>query len=147
MSRRPPPNGSAARTDDRDAAGGALDGRLSVTNLGGLAGLGVVAISYLLVLADAMADSPLVGLAFVAVIVAASAAFGLVARHDRRGWWMALAVSMLALGTFATRRRSPRLGLADVPSFLAGWVRVTSLAAEGTVVAISLWVLLRKHRA
>lgn len=150
MSRRLTRSPSAPPTDGATALGGDLihppAGLIAI----GLVGLSVIIGSYLVALDDAVARSPLIGAAYVIIVLGSFASMNLIIRRTRVGWRLALAISSASIAGYLVKRRDVSPGLADnATMFIAGRLAETSLTAEGVVVAVSVLVLflLRRSRS
>jgi hypothetical protein len=114
----------------------------------GVAGLAVIAGSYIVALADAVASSPLIGIAYVSIIVGCLTSMTMIAHDNNTGWLLGGAISAAAIVGYIAKHHSAAQGLADTETtFIAGRVAATSLAAEGVVIVVATIALLGRRSA
>jgi hypothetical protein len=114
----------------------------------GVAGLAVIAGSYIVALADAVAGSPLIGIAYVSIIVGCLTSMTMIAHGNTAGWLLSAAISAAAIAGYIAKHHNPVQGLADTETtFIAGRVAATSLSAEGVVIVVATIALLRQRGA
>jgi hypothetical protein len=147
MSRRPTPNSSAPPIDATALADGNLGHRRVGLPAIGVTGLAVIAGSYLVGLADAVAGSPLIGATYVTIVLCSFASMNLIVHGARAGWTLALAISVAAVAGYLADHHDASPGLADkATTFIGGRLAATSLTAEGVVIAVSVCALFRLRR-
>jgi hypothetical protein len=112
----------------------------------GVAGLAVIAGSYIVALADAVAGSPLIGIAYVTIIVGCLTSMTMIAHRSNGGWVLAAAISAAAMVGYIAKHQSSAQGLADTATtFIAGRLAATSLSAEAVVIVVAMIALLRQR--
>jgi len=125
MSRRPAPFSSGVIRSNEQVVGGALGPLRTIGAWATAALLASVAVTAIRTLSDEVAESPFVGLVFAVVIVTALVALTLVLRRDRRGWWVAVAASALAMVGHLLQHSTTWLGL--LSEFAVVLVSIVSL--------------------
>jgi hypothetical protein len=114
----------------------------------GVAGLAVIAGSYIVALADAVASSPVIGIAYVSIIVGCLTSMTMIAHGNTTGWLLGAAISAAAIVGYIAKHHSAAQGLADTETtFIAGRVAATSLSAEGVVIVVATIALLERRSA
>ena len=124
-----------------------MKGRIGLPAVG-VAGLAVIAGSYIVALDDAVAGSPLIGIAYVTIIVGCLTSMTMIAHRSTGGWMLAAAISAAAMVGYIAKHQSSTQGLADTATtFIAGRLAATSLSAEGVVIVVAAIALVRQRGA
>ena len=96
----------------------------------------------LLDLSDEFADSPPLGIGYVAFIGGSVAAITMIARHDRRGWIVAGSFALAAVSAFVLDHTAGlRSGAHDIGTWTA--LGIVAVIAESAVVALAAVALYR----
>ncbi|MFN8024729.1 MAG: hypothetical protein U0Q03_24580 [Acidimicrobiales bacterium] len=112
-----------------------------------LAALAVVGGVHLVGLSSEFAEVPYLGVGYIALIAAVAAAGVTIARHERRGWWLAGGASIAGIAAYALSRTA---GLPGAHGDIGNWgepLGVVSLVAEVVVAGLATRVLVAHRRA
>jgi hypothetical protein len=115
---------------------------LELTALGGL---GVTAWIHLTEMSGKFSEVPYLGVGYAMLVVACLVAAVGVVRGDRRGWILAGFAAAATIVGFTLTRTTGLPGSMDDIGNWSEKIAVYSLIAEGIVVAVSGFVLLRGH--